>query len=218
MKNDENPVVSGWDQIWQGYRAPNFFGRRLHAERSKTLRKILTGISLPLTASIVDAGCGSGSTLSILRSLGYTKAIGIDAAVNSLKISGHLFGFQTDKDVFLRDIKQTGFADGSFDMVFSQGVLEHYENKSDALEIVKELCRISSRYILLVQPDQTSLTGRLKELWQSISGASWEKEYRYTKSDYNSMLEKCGCRLIGSGSSNLQEEMWLLFSKTGAAI
>ncbi|GEM_PF-1708351 len=218
MKNDDNPVVNGWDQIWQGYRAPNFFGRRLHAERIKTLRKVLAGISLPLTASIVDAGCGSGSTLSILRRLGYAKAIGIDAAVNSLKISAQLFGFQTDKDVFLRDIKQTGFADGSFDMVFSQGVLEHYENRSDALEIVKEMCRISRRYILLVQPDQTSLTGRLKELWHSLSGASWEKEYRYTRTDYTSMLDKCGFRLVGSGSSNLQEEMWLLYAKTRAAI
>ena len=217
MNYNDNQVVSGWDQIWKAYRAPNFFGRRLHRQRITTLGTVLSGIGLPPSASIVDAGCGSGSTLSIFRSIGYPRAIGIDAAVNSLKISEHLFGFQAGKDVFLRDIRHTGFDDGSFDLVFSQGVLEHYENKSDALEMIRELSRISRKYVLLLQPDQTSLMGRMKEWWQSVSGGSWEKEFPYSKSDYNGLMAKCGYQLIKSGSSNLQEEMWLLYTGQDSA-
>jgi hypothetical protein len=95
-------------------------------------------------------------------------------------------------------------------------VLEHYEDKSNALAIMQELCRISRKYVLLLQPDQGSIVGRMKELWQSISGASWEKEFHYSKADYNGLMAKCGWQMVKSGSSNLQEEMWLLYVKAAA--
>lgn len=213
MNSQDNQVINGWDQIWKGYRSPNFFGRRLHRQRVKTLAKILAGINLPSTAAIIDVGCGSGSTLGIFRSLGYLAAIGIDGAANSLKISQHLYGFQPEKDIFLRDARKTGFGSSSFDLVFSQGVLEHYEDKSDALSIVREMCRLSRKYVLLLQPDQSSLIGRLKDVWQSLTGGSWEKEFSYSQSDYNALLDQCGFKLAASGSSNLGEEMWLLYTK-----
>jgi ubiquinone/menaquinone biosynthesis C-methylase UbiE len=214
-ENKNNEVVTGWNEIWDKYQAPNYLGRRLHQQRIKTLTKILKSIKLPLDAGIVDVGCGSGSTLSIFRGLGYGGAIGVDGAENSLIISRKLYGFVKDKDVFMADARQLPFKDNSHDLVFSQGLLEHYEQKSEALQIVKELCRLSKKYVLLLQPDQSSLFGLAKRLYESAGRSSWEKEYNYSKKDYIELFDGSGFKFLRSGSSNLHEELWLLFSRNG---
>lgn len=206
-------VVTGWNEIWSRYRAPNFLGRRLHAERIKTLRKILSSLGLPLGAPIVDIGCGSGSTLSIFRSLGYISSIGVDGAEKGLAAGQKLYGYARDKDIFLADARNTPFGDKSFDLVFSQGLLEHYEQKSEALQIVKEFCRLSKKYVLLLQPDQSSLFGLVKRMYERSGRSSWEIEYRYLKKDYIGLFDNSSFALLDTGSSNFREEMWLLFGR-----
>ena len=65
----------------------------------------------------------------------------------------------------------------------------------------------------MFQPNQTSLFGRMKWLWQELGRASWEKEYHYSKQDYITMLTKFGVSLADSGGFNLNEFMWLLYTK-----
>jgi len=211
MKND-NKVITGWNQIWDQYQEPNYFGRMLHRQRIKTLGQILKRIKLPLGASIVDVGCGSGSTLSIFRSLGYYNAVGVDGAENALLTGQRLYNFIRGKDTFLADAKDISFGDKSYTLVFSQGLLEHYQQKTEALEIVREICRLSGKYVLLLQPDQGSLFGVAKRLYDWLGRSSWEKEYSYSKKDYIELLQSCGFLMIDSGSNNFKEEMWLLFS------
>ncbi len=201
-----------WDDIWVGYE-PNFLARRVKRAQAKTLARILGPIELPKDSKIIDVGCGSGFTLSVFRNLGYLNSIGINISPHGLELCSQLFDFKKGKDVLLMDATNIEFPDNSFDLVFSDGLLEHFEEPP--LDIVRESCRISRKWILLFQPDQTSLFGRVKWLWQKIGKASWEKDYPYSKSDYINMLTKFGGSLVGSGSFNLHEFMWLLFSKKG---
>lgn len=199
-----------WNDIWEGYE-PNFLARRLNRQRQINLTRVLNNIELPRDSKIIDIGCGSGSILAMLRNLGYSDSIGIDVSQNALKACNRLFGFKEGKDISLIDARRMGFPDNSFDLVFSQGMLEHFEEPP--LDMVGEFCRISKKWICLFQPNQTSLFGKVKWLWQAAGRASWEKEYHYCKQDYVSMLAKFGFSLVASGSINLQEEMWLLFTK-----
>jgi SAM-dependent methyltransferase len=201
--------VKSWDDIWKYYKS-NFLGRRLKQAQAKTLARIVDMIGLPKDCKIIDVGCGSGSTLVMFRNLGYFDSIGIDSSPHSLEICCKSFAFEEGKDTYLMDARNIGFPDSSFDLLFSDGMLEHVE---DALRLVSELCRLSRHYILLFQPNQSSLFGRIKWLWYKTGRASWEKEYSYCKKDYVHMLAEFGFDLIASGSINLQEEMWLLFSR-----
>lgn len=210
MTDKDNAVVAGWNEIWDKYESPNYFGRRLYRARIKTLQSILDSIKLPADAPIIDVGCGSGSTLAIFRGLGFANSIGMDAAESGLAAGAKLYGFIRDKDVFLSDARRTSFKDGIFALVFTQGLLEHYQNKSDAQDIVSELCRISGRYVLLLQPDHNSPFGIIKRIYEKMGRGSWEKEYHYSKDDYVRLLEACNHRVIRSGSSNMGEELWLL--------
>ncbi len=204
-----------WDDIWREFR-PNFLARRANRAKAKTLMKIVNKVGLPKDSRIIDIGCGSGSILAMFRHLGYFNSIGIDISPNALKLCSHLLGFEEGKDTFLMDASSVAFSDYSFDLVFSDGMLEHFEKPP--LDIVSEFCRLSRRWILLFQPNQTSLFGRVKWLWQKVGRASWEKEYRYSKLDYINMLAKFGVSLADSGAFNLNEFMWLLFSKERLSI
>jgi SAM-dependent methyltransferase len=214
---ETDQVVGGWDRVWDGYTAPNYLGRRLHAERIKTIRRIVERIGLPRVCSILDVGCGAGFTLSIFRGLGFINSRGVDAADNSLLLCERLHGFKKETDVYLADACRLPFDSGAFDLVFSQGVLEHYSDKSQAAKIVAELCRLSSKYLLLLQPYQSSPVGLLKELWQRIGRGSWEKEYHYSRKDYIGIVAVKPFKLVASGTCNWGEEMWLLFERANPA-
>lgn len=196
-----------WNEVWKDFKGLNWFGRRLKREQRKALKKILDEIKLPKDAKIIDVGCGSGFTLAFFRKLGYDNSIGIDLSKNSLAVCNKLFNFKNGKDVFLMDARSIKFPDNSFDLVFSDGLLGHFEDFS---AIAKEFCRISKSWILLFQPNQTSFFGRLKKFAENFMKTSWEKEYFYKKEDYAKVFSEFGFNLVNSGGINLNEQIWLL--------
>jgi ubiquinone/menaquinone biosynthesis C-methylase UbiE len=200
----------GWNEIWKDFKGLNWLGRRLKSEEEKVLKKVLEEIKLPKKAKIIDIGCGSGFTLSFFRRLGYNNSIGIDSSKNSLIIANKLFNFKNGRDVFLMDAKSIKFPDNSFDLVFSEGLLEHFKNFTI---VVKEFCRVSKTWILLFQPNQVSVYGRLKRFLENFMKVSWEKEYPYRKIDYVKAFSEFGFKLVDSGGINFNELMWLLFKR-----
>jgi len=100
------------------------------------------------------------------------------------------------------------FPDNSFDLVFSDGLLEHFKDFST---IAKEFCRISKKWILLFQPNQTSFFGILKRFGEKFIRVSWEKEYLYKKEDYVKTFSNLDFNLVKFGGINFNEEMWLLY-------
>jgi len=203
-------AVENWDKAWNKYTEPNILGKILYKSRISALRKVLT---IPKESTIIDVGCGCGDTLSIIRRLGYQNSIGIDAAGSSMKMSKQKHGFDVDVDVYFRDAMQTGYPDKHFDMVFSQGMLEHYQETLELGKILDEMCRITKKWILLLQPDQDSTFGLIKGWWERIGRSSWAREYYYSRHYYEYSLKIRGFNLIKSGSINFNEEMYLLFEK-----
>jgi SAM-dependent methyltransferase len=199
-----------WDEIWEEYHGLNWLGRRLSSSQKKTVGKILSKINLGISSKIIDMGCGKGFTLHHFRSLGYKNSIGVDKSENSIRLCESLFGFRLGKDVFQMDCRKTDFKSGSFDLVFSEGMLEHFQDFSP---FVKEMARLSGKYILIFQPNPTSLFGEAKRFFQRIGVMSWEFEFFYDKYSYMETFENFGFRLVDSGGINLGEEMWLLFEK-----
>ena len=210
--------MEAYDRYWkrfQGTKTTNLFGRRLKQAQSRTLAKVISKIELPKDSKIIDMGCGTGSMPAAFHKLGYSNSIGIDTSQSALDICSRLFALEQGKDTFLMDAGRTEFPDNSFDLVFSEGLLEHFEDSSD---MAGEFCRISRKWVLLFQPNQTSVFSRLRNLWWRLARTYWVKEYPYSKQDYVTIFAKFGFSLVASGSINFQEEMWLLFAKERLSI
>lgn len=115
-------------QKWQ-YRAPS--------EAAKLLRP-----RVGLSASILDAGCGTGLTGKALKDLGYSNITGIDISAHSLRLAEQTGVYNNLKQHDLQ-IQPLPFEDAAFTSLICVGVLTYIEHPQALLE---EFCR-------LVQPD-----------------------------------------------------------------
>lgn len=165
---------------------------------------------LPKNAKIIDVGCGTGLTLNFFRNNGYNYSIGIDNSKNALNICKKLFDFIIGKDIFWMYADDMKFPNSYFDLVFSEGLLEHFINSS---RIIREHCRISRKYVLIFQPNHNSFFGLIKRIIERFGKASWEREYFYAKEDYINLFLKYNFKLINNGGINFNELMWLLFKR-----
>lgn len=163
-------------------------------------------------APVLDIGCGLGRTVLFLRKIGLSHTIGIDWAVEGLKVCQEQ-GLRIGKEVFQMDCKKTSFSDGHFRMVFSEGILEHYE---DFAPLVKEMARISNAYIYILQPNHFSFCGRLRvfALRRLLKGANDDfPELSYRMEDFIGSFDKVGCKLVLLKNTFLRNYTVLLFKK-----
>lgn len=107
--------------------------------------------------SILDVGCGEGFTLFRLEKekIG-EKLEGIDAVGEAIDIGKKLHPNLTLKT---GDVYNLRYEDDSFDVVLCTEVLEHLEFPRKAL---KELIRVSQKYVLITVPNEPFFT------WQRI--------------------------------------------------
>lgn len=117
---------------------------------------------LPLQ-NILDVGCGEGFTLDRLQKEKIGKSYeGIDYADEAIELGKELYPKLKLKK---GDIYKLPYEANSFDLIICTEVLEHLEDPKKAL---RELIRVSSRYILLSVPNEPFFTiqriGRLQNI------------------------------------------------------
>lgn len=99
--------------------------------------------------SILDAGCGEGFTLDILKNRKIGKKLtGFDFLEEAIGIGKKL---HPELNLLTGDIYNISFKDNSFDLVICTEVLEHLENPEKAL---KELRRVTKEYVLISVPNE----------------------------------------------------------------
>lgn len=99
---------------------------------------------VPLEAKrVLDVGCGNGIfTVPLAKAAG--SVIGVDLSSHMLNLNPHPHCVQGSATVL-------PFADRSFDVVFEANLLHHVDDPSAAL---RELCRCSGRYLLMIEPNR----------------------------------------------------------------
>lgn len=116
---------------------------RLAFDLSTACRKLFNRfkrIELPKSVNILDAGCGSGTLAHFWKEQGY--------AITGVDISDKSLGITRDKGVCCvkGDItKRLPFGGNIFDLIYSDGFLEHFVDLKPALD---ELFRVSRRYVV----------------------------------------------------------------------
>jgi len=206
MKPDE--VYKSMENCWQNFKGYTYAGKLIINSSEKLTKKMLAEIKLPKDAKILDLGCGTGRTIINFKSWGYKNIIGIDNSPASIQICSNR-GLKPGKDVFLMDGTQSSFQDKTFDLIFEEGVLEHFEDFSP---FIKEMSRLSNRYILLLQPNHYSLMGKLIDIAEHLCGRN-VKEYSYHQKNFVKVLEEKGFSLRKTNYTPLHEIFALLFKR-----
>ena len=130
-------------------------------------------------ARVLEIGCGTAIDSYILAEKSNAEITGIDLSVPSIKVAARC-GAYFNRPILLAaaDATRMPFASGTFDIVFSQGVVEHFRDPSAML--VEQLRVMKHGGILVINVPQKR-TGYTRYKHSQMADGTWpwgwETEY-----------------------------------------
>ncbi len=111
---------------------------------------------------VLEIGCAPGKMLSwVAKGLG-ADVSGLDYSPQGVDVTRWLLGeMGIDADIRQEDVFETSFAPASFDVVYSNGVIEHFEDPRELVAIHVRLLRPGGIAIILI-PNYSGVYGRLQ--------------------------------------------------------
>lgn len=191
LKNDLQPPASDavWSQIWTKWASKPDFDEdiRQHREERKILYEFFRKALGHLTGErlkVLEVGCGSAIDSHLLAEEERLEIYGVDRSAESLEVAKRVSGYFSRAPAFLMgDAAHLSFRDETFDIVFSQGLIEHFR---DPLAPLREQARVlkSPGCLIVDVPQKYAGLGlySLRKHWKINRGAwewGWETEYSY---------------------------------------
>ncbi|OGE82708.1 MAG: hypothetical protein A3B23_03370 [Candidatus Colwellbacteria bacterium RIFCSPLOWO2_01_FULL_48_10] len=130
-----------WDKDTQNIEAALLNQNKFMAELAK----------IDPSSRVLDAGCGvGGSVVWLAKNIG-VKVMGITISRKQLKEAGKVVlrsGVGDKVEFFLRDYRETGFPDGSFDVVWASESVCYAEDKKDFIKEAFRLLKPGGRLVV----------------------------------------------------------------------
>lgn len=156
------------------YEQEDIWGQKALVYQQETLRDILAILPKDIHY-VLDAGCGDGFITNKLPH--ELDVVGLDISTKALS--------HVKRTICRASILDIPFGDNTFDLVMCNDVLEHLTHE-ELQKAVNELCRVSSRYVLITTP-----------LWENLQDgtvkcASCSKNYHinYHKHSFTPQLHR----------------------------
>ena len=147
----------------------NLQALRARADRSAFAR--LVDQAIPGDARIVEVGCGTGQ-MSLYLARVDRVVIGVDLTRASLRLGAEAarrFGLERVQFVET-DLRRPGLKAGSFDVVYSAGVLHHTPDPRASFAQIAQLARPGGTIVLGVYNAFARVPSRLRRLAARLSG------------------------------------------------
>lgn len=109
---------------------------------------------------LLDVGCGNGRFLDQMRQLGW-NVTGIEPDGEAVSVACEKFGLE----VFQGSLEKARFANGHFDAITMNNVIEH---APDPIELLRECCRV-----LKPNGEIVVVTPNIKSLGHNVFGENW---------------------------------------------
>ena len=143
-----------WDSFWSGALLSTCKkGKLRNTPTVRSIFRVFDKIDLPGSARVLDVGCGSSTLANYWLNKG-NNIIGIDISDIALEMA-RLDGIPCIKANVIQGLP---FPKHSFDLVYTDGLLEHFTSPE---QILKELFRVSKKYVLSIVPRNTFLNNLL---------------------------------------------------------
>ncbi|MEA2037368.1 MAG: class I SAM-dependent methyltransferase [Nanoarchaeota archaeon] len=173
-KYTRKKAIEKWDAYYSRKSLiPRFVDWVVELYFSRVFESCLKKITKNSKGNIIELGCGSGIMSARLAEKGYDVTV-FDISKEALRISNGNFVKNKAKGNFVQgDLLNIQLKPGSFDIVWNQGVIEHFD---DITEVVLKMNKLVKKggYLILFVPAYNSplhfaykiLTAlHLKSLW-----------------------------------------------------
>jgi ubiquinone/menaquinone biosynthesis C-methylase UbiE len=185
-ERNQEALAAAYQSIWTTYLSQENLRQTIETHRVQRrlllelLRKYVVLAGGP-RARVLEIGCGTGIDSYILAEATEAKVFGSDLLPESVALAHKLSTeFARDVEFFVDDACAMNVPDSSFDVVFSQGVVEHF---SDPTAIMSEQTRIvrPGGYVVVDVPQTFSLytLTKKREIRRGTWPFGWETQYSY---------------------------------------
>jgi SAM-dependent methyltransferase len=156
--------------------------------RRRLLKALLSSSRIHRNSPVIDVGCGVGSNLTLLKSMGF-EVIGIDSEIYSLSFAKNLLGvFLINGDLLRLPIKSN-----SIDLIVATDILEHLDEDTIGIKEIHRALAREGRVVLTVPA--------FEFLWGTQDVVGMHKR-RYSKKEFLRKLEHEGFTILKSSYFN----------------
>lgn len=154
-----------WNNFWDEYGGPSRAERWLINERINRIISLFKKNNLR-NIKTLEGGCGFASTSKILKKMGVRTYCLDNSDIVIQKIKNEI------KDSYVGDAMNLPFKSDSFDLVFSEGLIEHFQNPE---KIIKEMFRVTKKggFFVNFVPGKYSLW----QVYKILHGKNWKHGY-----------------------------------------
>lgn len=192
-----------WEENWEA----NEFEESVRFAAVDPLRPLFEKYLRPGSV-MLEGGCGMGNYVTYYAARGF-NVIGVDFAQQALKT---LRTRQPHLKLCGGDVSRLPFADKSFDLYYSGGVVEHFEGGADAsLNEARRVLKDDGTLLISVpfyNPLRRVLAPFRTSHWRRVAEASVDRkevfadkkffQYAYRQPEFKKMLANVGLRTIGT--------------------
>ncbi|MBF0439224.1 MAG: class I SAM-dependent methyltransferase [Magnetococcales bacterium] len=177
----DHKLYQAWETRWQTTNDKerlSHLGLLMFHAKKRVLRTVLPVLA---PRSVIEVGCGLGHILELYQQAGL-NCLGIDVSPSAVRIC--------EKKGLRVELKNVEHETRSFDLVSSDGMLEHFLNFEP---MAQHMMRLSGRYVLLIQPNHGSFWGKtLPFLSELMKGDDNVLEYNYRIADFVDCFKQGG--------------------------
>ena len=186
--------VRYWDETWQEHERP----RRLWLYRDfdyETIR-LLRAATGNAVARVLELGAGGSRVLPYLaRKFGH-RVFGADYSFAGCRLLQANLALQgREGGVVCEDLFQSSLPPDFFDVVYSSGLIEHFDDPRAVIAEHLRVLRPGGRLVLIV-PNFQGVQGRI---WRRLAPPLWEKHRIFGPRDLQEQLQTHGVEGIRSG-------------------
>jgi SAM-dependent methyltransferase len=189
-----------YERFWTEFSSPLAMQLAIHTESRRPLLKMLAGM-LPEggLGRILEVGCGTALDSCLLATgHGRLRAFACDlseqavrvAEKNARDLDAHLY-------TFVGDLMSLPFSDGSFDLLFSQGVLEHFPDPAPAMREQVRVLRPGGALVVDV-PQKFNLYTLRKHQAMRDNRWPWGWETEYSAQELRAWAPHYGLEVCGA--------------------
>jgi SAM-dependent methyltransferase len=115
-------------------------------------KEMLRGVHMNSADVILDIGCGDGA-LALILGKGAARVVGLDinaSAIDRANGTATVTANSIKAEFFCTKLEEAGFADGSFDKIFSFSVIEHIPNYREVLREAHRVLKPGGQMVISV--------------------------------------------------------------------
>ena len=157
--------------------------------RRRLLKYLVSSLSVHQNSPIIDVGCGVGSNINLLQSLGL-RVIGIDSEMYSLQLAKSHVSIPT---LLNASITNLPIRSNSIGIIVAMDILEHIEDDTIGIHEIHRALKQEGKVIFTVPAFQF--------LW-GIQDVAGKHIRRYSKRDLIRKIEEKGFRILRSSYFN----------------